>query len=115
MNVVQAKTIRPFRADWLKSDVGILNIPTEIFQEGYVVAKRKVRGRPSPAGIFPLGLGRQAISGLLFAGEPLAISLCVVPSYVRRRHVIGDSVARRPPTLATEFVFFLVIEHLAGT
>ena len=53
--------------------------------------------RSGPAGVFPLGLGRQPVGLAFLAAEPLAEGHRVVPAYVHHRVLVGLLETRVPP------------------
>ena len=118
MNIEQAERIRALERHRLRLATSVLVEPAVLFQLRFVVAERILRRRSGPAGIFPLGFGRQPIAigmgsdqpapfaigpipgpPLLLFGEPRTIGHGIVPSDLRHRRVVGDRIAGVLPVL----------------
>src|SRR5207249_2618269 len=59
VHVVETPGIRSFLADGRVVALGVARKPGVVAEQRRVVAERIRRGRAGPAGVFPLGLGRQ--------------------------------------------------------
>ena len=73
VDIVQAPGIGKFLADFFVAAVAVVEVPGVLAEFGFVVAKGIGSVRAGAAGIFPFGLGRQAVVVAGFGAEPAAI------------------------------------------